>query len=195
MKIIKEYAWQLICAVLVILLLLQRQCTPEPKTVSSHTVEIIRDTIPVHDTIPEHVPALVIHDTVYPSVPFDTLDLIADYFAVKTANDTLKGENYSIVIHDIITRNRIQSRKANAKINVLTETIHITDSILVPCNCPKARNKVYAGIGVGGWTDKVGFAPSVALNTKKDNLYAVSYDIINRTAWISMYWKIRIKKK
>ena len=194
MKIIFKYTWQLICCVLVILLLLQRQCTPEPKTVNSHTVDTIRDTIPMHDTIPEHVPALVIHDTIYPDVPFDTLDLIADYFAVKSANDTLQGENYIVIIQDKISRNRIQSRKANAKINVLKETIHITDSIPVPCNCPKARNKVYAGIGVGGWTDKVGFAPSLALNTKKDNLYTASYDVISRTAWISMYWKIKIKK-
>jgi len=195
MKSILKYSWQLICCVLVILLLIQRQCTPEPKTVSSHTVDTIHDTITVHDTIPEHVPALVTHDTVYSDAPFDTLDIIADYFAVKIANDTLSGENYSIAIQDKISRNRILSRKANAKINILTETVHITDSIPVPCNCPKARNKVYAGIGVGGWTDKVGLAPTLALNTKKDNLYTASFDIINRTAWINMYWKIRLKKK
>ena len=198
MKIIFKYTWQLICCVLVILLLLQRQCTPEPKTVNSHTVDTIRDTIPMHDTIPEHVPALVIHDTIYPDVPFDTLDLIADYFAVKSANDTLQGENYIVIIQDKISRNRIQNRKAQVTINQIKETIHVTDSIPYPVppagDCIKPRTKVYAGIGIGGWTDKAGFAPALAINTKKDHLYTVSYDVISQTAWLQIYWKIKLRK-
>lgn len=196
MKIILKYSWQLICAVLVILLLLQRQCTPEPELpTSTHSVDSIFDTIRIHDTITESTPPQIVYDTVYPDVPYDTLDLIADYFKVIISNDTLRGENYSIAIRDVISRNRIQKRSATADINIIVKTIHEIDSIYYTTECPKPKTKVFAGVGIGGWTDKVGFAPTMALNTKKDNLYTASYDVINRTAWISMYWKIRIKKK
>lgn len=195
MKIILKYSWQLICCLLIALLFLQRQCTREPKTTNTHTVDTITVIKTIHDTKTVYIPGINTVDTVYSEFPFDTLDLIADYFAVKVSNDTIKGENYSIAIRDVITRNRIQSRKATADINIITKTIHEVDSIFYTPDCPKLRHKVYAGIGIGGWTDKVGFAPSLALNTKKDNLYTASYDVINKTAWLSMYWKIRLKKK
>jgi hypothetical protein len=199
MKIILKYPWQLICCLLLILLFLQRQCTHNldaPIPAGSHTEVTVHDTIRVHDTIPEHVPALVIHDTIPPDFPFDTLAFLADYFTVKTADDTLRGDNYIVTIRDILYRNKIQSRKAKATVNVITETVHTTDSIPypVPAAGAKPRTKVFAGIGIGGWTDKVGFAPALALNTKKDNLYSVSYDVINRTAWFQMYWKIKLRK-
>jgi len=195
MKTILKYTWQLISCILVILLVLQRQCTPEPKTVSSHTVDTVTVVKTIHDTKTAYIPGINTVDTIYPEFPFDTLDMIADYFAVKVSNDTIKGENYSVAIRDVISRNRIQSRKATADINVIIQTIHETDSIYYTTDCPKPKAKVYAGIGIGGWTDKVGFAPSLAFNTKKDNLYTVSYDVVNQTAWLSMYWKIRLKKK
>jgi len=200
MKTIIKYTWQIICCALVILLVMQRQCTRDPDLpapASSHTVVTTYDTIPVYDTIPEHVPALVTQDSVLPDSSLDTLAIIADYFAVKSANDTLKGENYLIVIRDIVTQNRIRSRKAEATINIITETVHTTDSIPYPVpadDCLKPRTKVYAGIGIGGWTNKSGFAPSLAINTKKDHLYSVSYDVINQTAWLQIYWKIKLRK-
>ena len=58
MKIIKEYAWQLICAVLLILLFLQRQCTPETKTISTHRVDTVTVTKTIHDTKTIYIPGL-----------------------------------------------------------------------------------------------------------------------------------------
>lgn len=191
---IKKYFWQFTTCVLLILLFLCRQCIPEPQYINSHTIDTITVVNPVRDTITEYKPGQKVHDTIYSEIPIDSLDVVTDYFKQLIADDTLRGENYMVAIHDIISRNRIQKRSAEVTVKEITKTIHEIDSIYYTTECPKLRNKVYVGFGVGGWTDKGGIAPSLALNTKKDNLYTGSYDLINRIAWIHMYWKIKIKK-
>lgn len=194
MKTILKYTWQLICCVLLVLLFLQRQCTPEPKTISTHSVDTVIKINTVKVIKKEYVPGITTIDTAYSQFPFDTLDLIADYFAVKVTNDTVRGENYMLAIRDVISRNSIQSRKVTGDINIITKTIHEIDSIYYTTECPKTRNKIFVGAAIGGWTDKVGFSPTIALNTKKDNLYAISYDVVNRMAWVNIYLKIKVKK-
>lgn len=195
MKTIKKYFWQLLVVFLLLVIFLLMQCTPKPKQpTSSHSVDTITDTIYIHDTIIAYTPAQTIFDTVYPEIPFDTLALIQDYFKVIISNDTLRGGNYEVAIEDVITRNRIQKRSAVVTVKEVITTIHEIDSIYYTTECPKLKTKVYAGFGVGGWTDKAGFAPAIAVNTKKDNLYTAEYDIINKIAWIHTYWKIRLRR-
>lgn len=195
MKTIRKYFWQLLVVFLLLVIFLLRQCTPQPEhPASTHSVDTITDTIFIHDTITEYTPAQTIFDTIYPGIPFDTLALIEDYFKVIISNDTLRGENYEVAIEDIITRNRIQKRSAVVTVKEVITTIHEIDSIYYTTECPKPRTKVYAGFGVGGWTDKAGFSPAIAVNTKKDNLYTASYDVINKTAWVHLYWKIKLRK-
>ena len=196
MKTVIKYFWQFVCLFLLIVIIFLRQCTPkseQPTNNTTHT-DTVTVTITHTDTITEHIPGQEVHDTIYSDVPFDTLDLITDYFKVIISNDTLRGENYMIAIRDVISRNRIQKRTAVATVKMVVQTIHTIDSIYYTTDCPKARNKVYAGFGIGGWTDKIGLAPTLALNTKKDNLYTVSYDVINKTAWINLYWKFKLRR-
>ena len=195
MKTIKKYFWQLLSIFLLILIVILRQCTPQPEQpTSSHSVDTIIDTVYIHDTITEYTPAQTIFDTVYPKIPFDTLALIQDYFKVIISNDTLRGENYEVAIEDVISRNRIQKRSAVVTVKEVLTTIHEIDSIYYTTECPKPRTKVYAGFGVGGWVDKAGFAPAIAVQTKKDNLYSAEYDIINKIAWVHTYWKIKLRR-
>lgn len=192
---INKYFWQMLVAFLLIVIFLLRQCTPQPEqSTSTHSVDTITDTVYIHDTITEYTPAQTIYDTIYPEVPFDTLDLIADYFKVILSNDTLRGENYEVAIRETISRNRIQKRSAVVTIKEIIRTIHEVDSIYYTTECPKPKTKVYAGFGVGGWTDKAGFAPAIVLQTKNDNLYSAEYDVINKIAWVHFYWKIKLKK-
>jgi len=150
-KIILKYTWQLLCCVLVILLLLQRQCTHDPKTTNTHTVDTVTVIKTIHDTKTEYIPGLNTVDTVYSDFPFDTLDLIADYFAVKISNDTIKGENYSIAIRDVISRNRIQSRKATADINVITKMIKPESLVRIQYHAPRTQSVIYTiNVGIPG---------------------------------------------
>lgn len=195
MKTIKKYFWQFLTVFLLIVIFLLRQCTPQPEhPTSTHSVDTITDTIFIHDTITEYTPAQTVVDTIYSEVPFDTLDMIADYFSVIISKDTLRGENYEVAIRDVITRNRIQKRSAVVTVKEVITTIHDIDSIYYTTKCPKPRTKVYAGFGVGGWTDKAGFAPAIALQTKKDNLYSAEYDVLNKIVWVHSYWKIKLRK-
>lgn len=195
MKTVIKYFWQFVCLLLLIVIVLLRQCTPDPEQpVNTHSVDTITDTIIHHDTIREHIPGQKVHDTVYADFQFDTLDLITDYFKVIISTDTLRGDNYMIAIRDVISRNRIQKRTATATVKMVVQTIHQIDSIYYTTECPTPKNKVYAGVGIGGWTDKIGLAPTLAINTKKDNLYTVSYDVINKTAWVNIYWKLKLRR-
>ena len=197
MKTINKYIWKFIVAFLLLVIFLLRQCTPQPEQPTnnnSHHSDTVTDTIRIHDTITIHTPPQTIFDTVYPKIPFDTLALIQDYFKVIISNDTLRGENYEVAIEDVISRNRIQKRSAVVTVKEVLTTIHEIDSIYYTTECPKPRTKVYAGFGVGGWVDKAGFAPAIAVQTKKDNLYSAEYDIINKIAWVHTYWKIKLRR-
>ena len=195
MKTIKKYFWQFLVVFLLLVIFLLRQCTPQPEQpTSSHSVDTVIDTVYIHDTITAYTPAQTVYDTVYSDVPFDTLGMITDYFKVIISNDTLRGENYEVAIREVISRNRIQKRSAVVTVKEVITTIHEIDSIYYTTECPKPKTKVYAGFGVGGWIDKAGFAPAIAVQTKKDNLYSASFDIINKTAWVHFYWKIKLRK-
>ena len=188
--------WKLlVMLVLVMVIILQRQCKhcpdiPEPGIIShTDTITLIdtvwqwRDSKPVTNWDTLEIPTFV-----------DTAGVITEFYRKKVYNDTISDSNFTVLIRDTVTRNRITNRHTETSKYFPVHYIHTIDSIFYSNECPKARNKFYVGFAVGGWDNKFSVAPGVALNTKKDNLYLINYDVVNQVAQIHSYWKIRAKK-
>lgn len=172
-----------------LLLFLQRECQrcPEP-------TEIVRvDTVYQYDSIPYTPPPMTPKPgIIVPQAPprlVDSLAVVMAYFAVRQGTDTLVNDDrYLISMRWAVTQNKPTFFQPTI-VNRMPTTI-ISHTIT-----EKPRNKVFAGIGVGGSPSSFGIAPSVALFTKRENLYTASYDVINKDFYITFYYKIKLRKK
>lgn len=178
----------IIISVLIGLLFLQREChrcTECTEITKTDTLYIAGDSIPVPYPVitpgkPYPVPYPVPADV-------DTALILADFFS-KVQDKIILADDSSVFvsIEYLVTQNRlkwikpfIQNRRATTIINNTT----IIESV-------KPRNKIFAGVGVWRSLTSFGLAPSLALLTKKDHLYSFSYDLINKDAYFTLYWKI-----
>lgn len=179
----------IIIIALMLLLFLQREChrCPEP-------TEIVRvDTVYRYDTIPYTPPPMTPKPgIVMPQVPpamVDSLAVVMAYFAVRQGTDTLVNDDkYLISMRWAVTQNKPTFFQPTI-VNRLPTTI-ISHTITEP-----KRNKVFAGMTVGGNPEQFGLGASVALMTKKEHLYSVSYDVINKDFGVTFYYKIKLKKQ
>lgn len=177
-----------IIILLMLLLFLQREChrCPEP-------TEIVRvDTVYRYDTIPYTPPPMIPKPgIVMPQVPpamVDSLAVVMAYFAVRQGTDTLVNDDkYLISMRWAVTQNKPTFFQPTI-VNRLPTTI-ISHTISKP------TNKVFLGVGVGGSQNAFGIAPSVALYTKRENLYTASYDVINKDFYVTFFYKIKLRKK
>ena len=94
------------------------------------------------------------------------------------------------MISDTISQNRIVSRIP--QIELFPHTIVKTVTTKVPA--PRT-NKILLGIGVGRSVEQFGLSANIGLMTKKDNLYTLSYDALNKDIYLTMYWKLSFRKK
>ena len=164
-----------------------RECS-SPRVVTNHTTDtvIYRDSIyiPKLDTL--YFTDTIYKDSVISRIiereKIDTVYIIREHFTYSTYKDTiLNDSNGLIVISDTLYRNKIKSRYNQIK--------------LYPQRFkPTLRNKLFLGFGVGGWIDRFSLQGSVGLLTKRDNLYTISYDPINKDVSLGMYWKLKINK-
>ena len=170
-----------------------RECsTPCPDITENDTVVkyIDRvDTIILNKTT--YIPKIVyqkVDSIVWVHYQVDTLQILEDYFLVNYYQDTIMNDtNGLIYISDSVTRNRIVSRFPSIKLypHFITETITTKEPL---------KNKVFIGLGVGRSAAEFGVSGNIGLMTKKDNLYTVSYDMINKDIYLSLYWKLKLKK-
>lgn len=141
-------------------------------------------------------------DTEYVEIPknVDTTAILKDYFAKIQYRDTINYETFgNIIINDVISQNRIQSRTPifNLKLPTITETLIVKE-------LPK--NQIYFGGGLG--IDKVNFLnqakAGLLWKTKQDKILGLhlgtSFNgpVENPTVPFiegSIYWKIRLGKK
>jgi hypothetical protein len=185
-----------IIVVLILVIVLMRIMQPDPPICPecpeiTHTTDTItyRDTIYVPVIEKKYVPKyvkVVRFDTIRTEV--DTIEILKDYFASTIYSDTILNDtNGLITIHDEITENKIKSRSVKKKLYP-----HYTNTtIKVP---ETKRIKMYAGIGLNGWSNKFGASANVMIQNKRDHVYSVGYDPFNESVEFRVYWKIRLKK-
>lgn len=203
---IKKNFSLLIIAALVIVILLQRTCTPknsEPKEIikiDGKKYEVIKR---VTDTL--KIPVIhnvykkgedIYHDVpVYIQVPVnaDTAAIIKEYFAMHVYKDTLtlKDSLGYVSVIDSITKNGLVGRQWNAQVikTVINNTTYLKE---LP------RTQLYLGGSLGvqkpSYTT-IGF--NAILKTKKDHMYGFGIGTnseLNTYIQGSMLWKISLKK-
>ncbi|MBC8147306.1 MAG: hypothetical protein H8E98_04920 [Bacteroidetes bacterium] len=186
----KTAPW-IIIVILLVLLFLQRECA------STHICpvhpEVTCDTI--HDTISYpvtvYIPKITCIDTgttKWLYYPVDTAQILTEYFAKHYYQDTLVNDtNALIVVKDTITQNKIMYR--NPVITIFPHFIKQTTYIVQPQ--PLVR-KVFLGIGIGRSINQFALSPSLMYISKKDNAYSLSYDVLNKDIYLTMFWKLKI---
>lgn len=179
----------IIIIILMLLLFLQRECQrcPEP-------TEIVRvDTVYQYDSIPYTPPPMfpkpgnVINQPIPKGI--DSLAVARAYFSKRMGIDTLVNDSLYLLSLSWEVQENKPTLFQPTIINRQPTTIISHTLTEAP------RNKVFAGLGVGLNHTQFGLAPSVALLTKKDHLYSVSYDVINKDFGVTFYYKIKLKKK
>jgi len=158
-----------------------RECTA-PKVIDHYTTDTItyRDTtyVPKLDTITKVDTVYldsIIRETIFKE-KLDTIFILREHFTHNFYTDTLLNSSKGlIIINDTLYRNKIKSR---------LKQIKLFD------NKPKLRNRYYIGLGVVGSNDRMGLTGNLGLLTKKNNLYTLGYDVINKDVSLSFYIKL-----
>jgi hypothetical protein len=188
--------WALSVVLLIVIIIMGQchrcqDCNPctEPR------VEIRIDTIP-GDSIPNPYPEIkpLPAKIVYVEVPakVDTGEILRQYHAEVFGRDTLANDSSVLVILDwMITKNRpvffkpeIANRKPVAINHYTTYTFE---------NPPV--NKYFAGFSTGRSPDEFGFGPSGALLTKKETLFVLDWDMLNKDVYLTVLWKLNFSWK
>lgn len=190
--------WFIILA-LVAVIVIQRSCAPgcecDPNVIIEDEIVIEGDKDPTTVLLPFPEPYEVIRpDTITPLI--DTLAILAEYEALMwdyhsryNYKDTLKNDSSALVILEAHTlRNRLSYDKMTFLNRRATRIIH-NQTITNP------RNKLFVGLGVGRSPQEFGISGSLMFQNKKDHAYSLSYDLINKDLYFTMYWKIRLKRK
>ena len=193
MQILKNIPYLVIILLLGYVMFL-RECTNCPECPENDTIiEYVYNTDTIKSIDTAYMPEIIyqkidcvrwVHSQV------DTAEILKNYFTLNYYSDTLVNDtNALVVINDTITQNRILSRVPAISIypHILKETTYIKLK-------PELRNKVFLGAGVGRNMQEFGLSANIGLMTKKDNLYILSYDAINKDIYLSLYWKLKLKK-
>ena len=191
----------MVIAVLVIIIFLQRACSPvnpTPPTPPKPEIITIIDTQYITKEVkkPVYVPGEVEFlpgDTLYEEV--DTAAILKDFYATRIYKDTVQIDSVGYAyITDSITQNKIKSRefKATYTLPVVTKTTTIT----LP---PTPRTQLYVGaeaVGNAGYPIHY-FGATTVLKTKQDAMYTLGagYTLGQRGVSIKagMLWKLKVK--
>ena len=188
--------WREIAIVaLIVVIIIMRSCQPsipdriDPQPIviesTNYTPTITNEDKTIYLKYTETLIPDTIHDTIFnDNGDIDSLAIVQDWLTKRDYIDTLvNNDSALIIVSDEVWRNRIVNRSFRF--------ILYPQPVLVP----ERRLKVFAGFGANGWLDKFGIQGSVALLTKRDNLYTLSYDPINKSTSLSVYWKISFRKR
>lgn len=137
--------------------------------------------------VPVYVP--VPSDIIYFPVPgdIDTAEILNIFFAKYFYQDTaINDTNALIIVFDTITQNRIINRRINYTNRRPTQII--TNTII---NSPAKLWNIGAGGFVGGNKTEFEAGASIIVTTNKKASYTASYDFINKTGRIGLFWNIR----
>jgi len=180
----------LLIAVLVVVILLMRQCSGQATPTEP---QIIRDTIIEYVTIekeyPVYVPKIkyitkVDIDTF--TTPIDTSAILADYYAIRTYEDTQVLDSLDLTITDTVSQNQILGRKIAYNFTYPRKTIK--ETIILN------KRELYFGVGVTGNLDQLQYlGGEMVFRNKKRQAYGLGVGVDqNLVPVISarMYWKL-----
>lgn len=189
----RKIPW-IIISILIVVIFLQRECTRVPNCPECPEIDTVYSAqITIHDTFYIPLPS----DTVFQdtgSVHYilrevDSNEIVTDYLTKYFYPDTIVNDsNLFVAIFDSVFRNRIIFRHPEIR---FTPTI-ITSTNTVFKNTDPVR-KIYTGIGVGRNPEQFGLSASLLYVSKRDNAYSLTYDILNRDIYFSIYWKLKFK--
>ena len=179
----------LLIIVLAIVLLLQRNCSGPVEP----TERIIRDTVIEYVTIekeyPVYVPKIkyvtkVDIDTF--TAPIDTSAILADYYAIKTYEDTQVLDSLDLTITDTVSQNQILGRKIIYNFTYPRKTIKETIYI--------NPREFYVGFGLTGDQSQINYLGSELMyRNKKKQAYGFGIGVNQDLQPVftgRMYWKI-----
>ena len=184
----------LVIVALVVLLFLQRSCSPS----STLTEKVKVDTLIQFDTIeiiknnyvPQWKEKIVTQiDTIRDTI--DTATVIQDYYSKYYYSDTVKVDTIgNLVINDTICQNTIFKRNINT--NIVIPTLHVTKIVYVN------KTEFYWGLGLGGNAGQINYiGADFVLKLKNDQAYGFGVGLDNtlKPAFRgSMLWKIKTPK-
>jgi len=181
-----KQAWMII-AFLLLALILVRECNRSERFVGVNRTIYRTDTIKGDSIL---VPYPVVQIVKEDSIIYRIIPAQIDSAEVASVDDT----NIYITFDAMVSENRlryilphVQIRRPQV-INYYTTVIHEE----------QPRTKVFAGAGIGRSVSSFGLAPSVALLTKREHLYSLHYDVINRDVYFSVwdvYFSVYFKLK
>lgn len=187
----------IVIALLLVIILLQRECNrpkPCPPAVIDTIAVIHRtDTLIVEKTVYKPKPVYV-HD----SLPGDTVwfpvtdsAVIADYYRVRDYDIPLRDDSAAkLSLTAKVYMNTLLKSELRGQVYQKTTTIIQDHYVQQP-----PRIKIYAGFTTGAMLpDKFIFAPSLAVNTKRDHLYMLGYDPVNKLPYVTFLWKISLSR-
>jgi len=180
----------LLLVVLVVIIFLMRGCSGTP---ASTEPRVERDTIIEYVTIEKEYPVYVPKvkyvtrvniDTF--SIPIDTSAILADYYAIRTYEDTQVLDSLDLTITDTVSQNQIVGRKIAYNFTYPRKTIKETVYI--------NQRELYFGLRGIGNLDQINYLGGEMLfRTKKKQVYSfgvgVDQNLVPVIA-LSMYWKL-----
>lgn len=192
----KNAPW-LIILILIGIIIIQRSCSDGDCNdyEITDTVIIIEpgDTIVLEKEIPVPEPVYVKlpPDTILQYLKIDTAEILSDYYKKRFYQDTLKNDTDAFIRHDFsVFRNRLTNSKLffqnKRKKLVIKQTLSPVES---------RKIKFYGGLSVGRKYNEFGMGLSLALCTRNDQLYALTYDVINKDVYFTIFWKIKFENK
>jgi len=148
----------------------------------------------VEKLVPEYIPQYFYQDTgsiKWRDRDIDTNEILKIYFSRFIYDDTLVDDtNAFIVIRDVISENRIQSREPF--IQFFPKTVIETTVVKVP---EDPRRKVFLGFGAGRSFDQFGLTGNMMFINKRDQAFAFQYDFINKDVYVTTFFKLRLGKR
>ena len=180
----------LLLVVLVVIIFLMRGCSSTP---ASTEPRIERDTITEYITIEKesivYQPKIkyitkVDIDTFL--TPVDTLAILADYYAIRTYEDTQVLDSLNITITDTVSQNQILGRQIAYNFTYPRKTI--TEKIYIN------QRELYFGLRGIGNMDQVSYLGGEMLfRNKKKQVYSFGVGVDQNLVPVislSMYWKL-----
>ena len=162
--------------VLIVVIILLRQCSGEPTPVEP---TVITKTVTKYDTItkevPTYIPKVVTRivreiDTVNVTQEIDTLSILEDYFATYVYEDIQELDSLNLQITDSISQNKVFARSITYDLIYPTTTITETKYI--------NANEFYFGFGVNGTGKQFNYVGGQLLfRTKRQQAYGLGVGI------------------
>jgi len=180
----------LLIAVLVVVILLMRQCSGP---VTPTEPQIIRDTIIEYVTIEKEYPVYVPKVKYITKVdidtfttPIDTSAILSDYYAIKTYEDKQVLDSLDLTIIDTVSQNQIMGRKIAYNFTyprtTIKETIYLN------------KRELYFGVGVTGNQDQLQYlGGEMVFRNKKRQAYGLGVGVDQNLVPVvsaRMYWKL-----